>query len=76
MTQLIKQSWTSYPNTFFSGMPLLTYQQVEVRRKHVHRFMTSKSWNNRSNTSKSWNNRSMTSKSWNNIKIFMLNHGL
>jgi hypothetical protein len=35
MTQLIKQSWTSYPNIFFSGMPLLTYQQIEVRRKHV-----------------------------------------
>jgi hypothetical protein len=34
--QVLKQSWTSYPNTFFSGMPLLTYQQVEVRRKHVH----------------------------------------
>ena len=34
MTQLIKQSWTSYPNIFFSGMPLLIYQlQVEVRRK-------------------------------------------
>ena len=29
MTQLIKQSWTSYPNIFFSGI------QVEVRRKHV-----------------------------------------
>ena len=27
-------------------------------------------------TSKSWNNRSMTSKSWNNIKIFMSDHGL
>ena len=35
MTQLIKQSWTSYPNIFLSGMPLLTYQQVEVRRKQV-----------------------------------------
>ena len=35
MTQLIKQSWTSYPNIFFSGMSLLTHQQVEVRRKHV-----------------------------------------
>ena len=42
----------------------------------IDRFMTSKSWNNRSNMSKSWNNRSMTSKSWNNIKIFMLDHGL
>ena len=27
-------------------------------------------------TSKSWNNRSMTSKSWNNIKNFMSDHGL
>ena len=41
----------------------------------IDRFMTSKSWNNRSNMSKSWNNRSMMSKSWNNIKIFMLDHG-
>ena len=35
MTQLKKQSWTSYQNIFVSGMPLLTNQQVEVRRKHV-----------------------------------------
>jgi hypothetical protein len=42
MTQLIKQSWTSYPNTFFSGMPLLTYQQV--RRKHVQVLLL---WNKR-----------------------------
>ena len=35
MTQLIKQSWTTYPNILFSGMPLLTYQQVELRKKHV-----------------------------------------
>ena len=45
MTQLIKQSWTSYPNIFFSGMPLLTYQlQVEVRRKHVQVLLL---WNKR-----------------------------
>ena len=44
MTQLIKQSWTSYPNIFFSGMPLLTYQQVEVRRKHVQVLLL---WNTR-----------------------------
>ena len=44
MTQLIKQSWTSYPNTFFSDMPLLTYQQVEVRRKHVQVLLL---WNKR-----------------------------
>ena len=44
MTQLIKQIWTSYPNTFFSGMPLLTYQQVEVRRKHVQVLLL---WNKR-----------------------------
>jgi hypothetical protein len=42
MTQLIKQSWTSYPNTFFSGMPLLTYQQV--RRNHVQVLLL---WNKR-----------------------------
>ena len=42
MTQLIKQSWTSY--IFFSGMPLLTYQQVEVRRKHVYVLLL---WNKR-----------------------------
>ena len=45
MTQLIKQSWTNYPNIFFSGMPLLTYQlQVEVRRKHVQVLLL---WNKR-----------------------------
>ena len=44
MTQLIKQSWTSYPNIFFSGMPLLTYQQVEVRRTHVQVLLL---WNTR-----------------------------
>ena len=45
MTQLIKQSWTSYPNIFFSDMPLLTYQlQVEVRRKLVQVLLL---WNRR-----------------------------
>jgi len=44
MTQLLKQSWTSFPNIFFSGMPLLTYQQVEVRRKHVQVLLL---WNKR-----------------------------
>ena len=44
MTQLIKQSWTSYPNIFCSGMPLLTYQQIEVRRKHVQVLLL---WNKR-----------------------------
>ena len=44
MTQLIKQSWTSYPNILFSGMLLLTYQQVEVRRKHVQVLLL---WNKR-----------------------------
>ena len=44
MTQLIKQSWTSYPNKKFSGMPLLTYQQVEVQRTHVQVLLL---WNKR-----------------------------
>jgi hypothetical protein len=49
MTQLIKQSWTNYPNIFFSGMPLLTYQlQVEVRRKHVQVLLL---WNKRKSDS-------------------------
>ena len=44
MTQLIKQSWTTYPNILFSGMPLLTYQQVELRKKHVQVLLL---WNKR-----------------------------
>jgi hypothetical protein len=44
MTQPIKQSWTIYPNFFFSGMPLLTYQHVDVGIKHVQVLLL---WNKR-----------------------------